>query len=239
MGNYTTKVHREADSLVIEPGGTFVNNGVTQFGNETGGDTVALLHGSGLSTDPTTTATANKNFLGYWLESTATSGDCRGQYLRLYIAGAGGSGEAFRAYTTVSNVTAATGGTVNGAHISLSVTGASGKISGAANALRATLDFDTTPTTIGGTCAVARFDTNIATGPTIPARTAFLALDNAGTQKLDYALAITNPSTAMFAAAGTGANSAALAGGGIAAKVIKVHVDGTDYWIPLFSSNGN
>jgi hypothetical protein len=42
-----------------------------------------------------------------------------------------------------------------------------------------------------------------------------------------------------YATAGTGANSAALAGGGIASKVLKVNVMGTDYWIPLFSSNSN
>ena len=66
---------------------------------------------------------------------------------------------------------------------------------------------------------------------------AFISLDNLGTPKPDYMLSVTNPSSAMFANAGTGANSAALAGGGIAAKVLKVAVGGVDYWLPLFSSN--
>ncbi len=49
---------------------------------------------------------------------------------------------------------------------------------------------------------------------------------------------IPNPETGtMFTTAGTGANSCALAGGGVAAKALKVTVSGTDYWIPLFSSN--
>lgn len=211
----------------------------TTFGNGTGGAITALLHGSGTTADPTTTATENSNFLGYFVESTATSGDARGLYARLYISGAGGSGEAVRAYTTVNNVAAATGGTVNGAHISLNVTGASGAISGSANALRATLDFASTAGIIGGACAVARFDSNIATGPTVPTGAAFIALNNLGTQDLDYAISIENPSSAMVADAGTGANSPGLAGGGVAAKALKIRVDGVDYWIGLFSSNGS
>lgn len=231
-------VDSDSNTLCFNPDGTtrVVPSGV-------GGDlaaagaTAALISGMGTSASPVTTASANKNFLGYWVESTATSGDARGEYVRLYISGAGGAGEAGRFYTTVNNVTAAVGGTVNGAHVSLNVTGASGKISGSANALRATLDFAATPTTVGGTVNVARFDTNIATGPTIPAGTAFIAVDNLGAQKLDYLLNVTNPSTAMFANAGTGAQSAAVTTGGVAAKVLKVIVGGVDYWLPLFSSN--
>ena len=49
-----------------------------------------------------------------------------------------GSGETLRAFTRVTAANAATGGTVNGAHISLSING-SGTISGAGNALRVTL----------------------------------------------------------------------------------------------------
>lgn len=231
-------VDSDSNQLKINPDGTVrvVPSGVGGALADAGA-TAALLAGAGTSASPVITSDADKNFLGYWVSSTATSGDTRGEYVRLYISGAGGSGEAGRFYTTVNNVTAATGGTVNGSHVSLSVTGASGKISGSGNALRATLDFAASPTTIGGTVNVARFDTNIATGPTIPTRTSFIAVDNLGSQKIDYLLNVTNPSTAMFANAGTGANSAALAGGGVAAKVLKCTVDGTDYWLPLFSSN--
>lgn len=209
------------------------------IGGTAGAVTAALLAGGGTSATPCATATADKNFVAFWTKSTATSGDSRGMYVRHYFAGAGGSGEAARLYGTVDNVTAATGGTVNGAHVSLSIQGASGKISGEANALRATLDFAATPTTIGGTVAVATFDTNIAAGPTIPANTAFLRLANVGTQKIDYAMSIVAPSTAMVATAGSGANSAGAAGGGVAAKALKITVDGVDYWIGLFSSNSN
>ena len=71
----------------------------------------------GTSTYKLTTATAGVNFVELRVESTATSGDARGIYNRLYLAGAGGSGEALRAFTTVDDVAAAN---VHGAHISLS-----------------------------------------------------------------------------------------------------------------------
>jgi len=204
--------------------GNIISEDVIQTGVVT--DTAALLMGGGTSSAPETTSTANKNFLGWWVESTATSGDCRGNYTRLYISGAGGSGEAARLYTTVNNVTAATGGTVNGAHISLSITGASGAISGSANALRCTFDIAATPTTVGGTCSVLRLDTNIATGPTIPTGTPFITFDNLSNQKLDYLFRITNASTTMFAA---GTNS-------VIDHVLKIDVGGTDYWIGLYDS---
>ena len=95
----------------------------------------ALLLGSGTSSSPMTSALADKNFLGFWFNSTATSGDNRGLYLRTYFAGAGGGGETARIYSTVNNVTA---GTVHGAHVSLSF-GTTGKVTGQGAALRATL----------------------------------------------------------------------------------------------------
>lgn len=212
--------------------------GRTQANYVNGTDDAAAVHfGFGSSTTRTPMgSTANSNAVGLFFESTATSGDARGINLRLYFSGAGGSGEALRAYGIVNGVTAATGGTVNGAHITLGVTGASGAVSGAGHAARFTLDLGA-GTTAGGTLDVVQIDTNIASDATIPSKTPFIRLNNIGTGKLDYAFAFTAPSTTMFAAAGTGANSAAVSTGGVASKVIKVQVDGTDYWLPLFSSN--
>lgn len=131
-------------------------------------------------------ATANKNAMGLFFETTAKSGDSRGINLRLYFSGTGVSGEALRAYGIVNNKTVATGGTVNGAHISLGVTGASGAISGAGNALRATLsfgagsnpggtvsalqldsDFDNTSTVGTGVCAIRLTNSNTKTWPNL------------------------------------------------------------------------
>lgn len=188
-----------------------------------GGTTAALIMGAGTSASPATTATADKNFLGFWTQSTATTGDSRGLYLRHYFSGAGGSGEAARLYGTINNVSVATGGTVNGAHISLSATGASAAVSGAANVARMTLDLAATVGVLGGTVNVLRLDTNIPAGPTIPARTAFITTDNLAAQKLDYLLNVTNASTAMFAAATDTTIS----------HKLKITVAGTDYFVAL------
>ena len=76
----------------------------------------SLLLGAGTSTNKFTTATANTKFMEFRLENSATSGDNRGQYLRLYLSGAGGGGEASRIFTTEKNVAA---GNAHGQHCSL------------------------------------------------------------------------------------------------------------------------
>ena len=224
-----------AKGSVLQFDGTQYDNALPlEFGEAT---TAATIMGSGTSASPTA-QTSGTNMLGFWGTSSAATGDSRAAYLRMYFTAAGG-GEALRAYGTVNNATAAVGGTVNGAHISLSVTGASGAISGAGHALRATLDLGAA-TDPGGTIDVLQLDTNIAADATIPAKTPYIRVTNVGTGKLDYLLAVgASPSTTMFAAAGTGANSAGVTTGGVAAKVLKVDVGGTDYWLPLFSSNAD
>ena len=95
----------------------------------------ALLLGSGASATRETTAAANKNFAEFRFESTATSGDSRGIYNRLYLGGAGVSGESLRTFTTVDDVAAAT---AHGAHNSLNFN-ATGSITGQGLAVRGTL----------------------------------------------------------------------------------------------------
>ena len=77
----------------------------------------------------------NKNFLQFYVKNSATSGDNRGMYLREYIAGAGGGGEAARIFTTISDVAA---GTAHGAHISLNFAD-TGSVTGLGVAMRGTL----------------------------------------------------------------------------------------------------
>lgn len=80
-------------------------------------------------------STADKIFMNWRVTSTATSGDARAEYLRLYIAGAGGGGEALRAFTTISDVAAAN---AHGAHISLNFA-STGTVTGQGIASRNTL----------------------------------------------------------------------------------------------------
>jgi hypothetical protein len=125
--------------------------GTTALATE-GAATAALLLGNGTSTTPASTSTAGKNFLGFWTESEATSGDSRGLYLRHYIAGVGGSGEAARIYGTVSDVAATD---ARGAHISLSF-GSTGTVTSSGQALTTTLHIpNTTPLTGTLSCITA------------------------------------------------------------------------------------
>lgn len=139
----------------------------------------ALLVGIGTSAAPQSLGTTAGNAINYRFTGANTTGDMRGMYLKLNFTGAGGSGEALRAVGSVENVTAATGGTVNGAHITMQVNGASGAISGAANALRATFGVGT-GVTPGGTLSALQVDSDVASGVTLPASHAFIRFTNSG-----------------------------------------------------------
>ena len=139
-----------------------------------------LLFGAGTSGANHALGATADNAREFYLNATHTTGDMRGEYSRLYFSGAGGSGEALRIFSTINNVSVATGGAVNGAHISLGTAGASAAVSGAANALRATFGIAAASTTVGGTCAVIQVDTDMATEVTVPPNMAFLRFTNTG-----------------------------------------------------------
>ena len=126
--------------------------GSATLANE-GANTVALLHGQGTSATPVQTTSGSVSFLGYWLQTSSTSGDVRGMYTRLFFTGAGGTGEAHRIFATVTDVAAST---VRGAHISLSFA-ASGTVTGLGAALETTLHLNT-----GGTAGGTLTSLNVA-----------------------------------------------------------------------------
>ena len=106
---------------------------------------------------------------GAYASTSASSGDTRLSYNKLTFTGTG-SGETLRAFSVVTGAGAAAGGTINGAHISCEIDGA-GTISGAGNALRATL---------GGTLAAIQADSNFASGGTWT-NASFIRFTNSGT----------------------------------------------------------
>ena len=83
---------------------------------------------TGTASSPIVETTAT-NVSESYVTTSAATGDTRLSYQRLAFTSTG-SGETYRALTQVTGAGAATGGTVNGAHISLSING-SGTISGA------------------------------------------------------------------------------------------------------------
>lgn len=117
------------------------------------------------------------NLTQTYAKTTHKSGDMRGFYARVNFAGAG-AGETLRAF---SQVTAAQGAgqTTNGAHISLSVN-SGGSISGAANALRATLGV-AAGVTPGGTLAAIQVDSDFPSSVTLPGSAAFMRFTNSNT----------------------------------------------------------
>jgi hypothetical protein len=160
------------------------------------------LGGTGTNASPYAMgSTADLKLYANYAETTATTGDTRLLYDKLFFEGAGGSGEVHRVYGVVNNVTAATGGTVNGSHISLDINGASGAISGAANAIRATLGG--TATTPGGTLAALQVDSNFATGVTLPGSTSFIRVTDTNTTKIPSLLNIPAPANGSIFATHT------------------------------------
>lgn len=120
--------------------------------------------------------TASGNLNQIYSRTTHASGDMRGLYSRVDFAGAG-AGETLRAFSRVVAAQGA-GQTTNGAHISLSVN-SGGSISGAGNALRATLGV-ATGVTPGGTLAAIQVDSDFPNTVTLPGSAAFLRFTNSG-----------------------------------------------------------
>lgn len=116
---------------------------------------------------------------GAYATTSATSGDTRLSYNKLTFSSTG-SGETVRAFSVVTGTNAATAGTINGAHISMEVQG--GTISGAGNALRATVGGTTAAP--GGTLAAIQADTNWDSGVTLPASASWIRFTESGTAKM-------------------------------------------------------
>jgi hypothetical protein len=116
---------------------------------------------------------------GSYATTSAASGDTRLSYNKLTFTSTG-SGETLRAFSVVTGTGAAAAGTINGSHVSMEVQG--GTISGAANAIRATVGG--TSASPGGTLAAIQLDSNFAAGVTLPAVTAFMRVSDSNTVKI-------------------------------------------------------
>lgn len=203
--------------------GKLTFNGVLDLSTGTAGAaTAALIAGAGTSATPCTTSTADKNFLGFWTQSTATTGDSRGLYLRHYL-GAAGSGEALRVFATATAPDVATGGTANAVHASFSLSGASASISGQANVARLTLGADAQTRTINGNMSVATVESDLATGNTVPASVAFVRVVDLGAVRIGSLLRMPNISNGTIFAAHTTQ--------GLTHSIKIVTDDGTAYYI--------
>ena len=174
----------------------------------------------GTATDPIVVTTSG-NISQSYATTSATSGDTRLSYNKLTFTAAG-SGETLRAFSVVNTGTAAVGGTINGAHISMEVDSA-GAISGAGNALRATLGLAASVTP-GGTIAAIQADSDVGAGATLPATASWIRFTNsgAGTGLSN----LFNLPSAMVVARTASASS----------HTIKIIVDNTPYYLMVSSA---
>lgn len=172
---------------------------------------------TGTASSPIAVSTAG-NVSSSYVTSTATTGDVRLNYSRLDVESTG-SGETGRWLTRVTAANAATGGTVNGGHISLSING-SGTVSGAGNALRVTLGGSSTNP--GGTLAALQLDSDFASGGTWT-NASFLRVTNSGTGTVG--------TFAVFPAAATGGVFRAAVGNPAVTHTIPIKSAGTTYYI--------
>jgi hypothetical protein len=180
---------------------------------------------SGSAADPISVTSA-QNISSSYATSSATTGDTRLSYQRLDITSTG-SGETLRAFTRVTGAGAAAGGTINGAHISTSIN-TTGTISGAANAIRATLGGSAT--TPGGTLAVLQLDTDYSVNVTLGSESSFIRVTDSGTQtgEVQTLINITTGPAATIAPTATAVATVS--------KAIKVRIGGTDYYVPAYAS---
>lgn len=158
----------------------------------------------GTSSDPVTVTTAG-NISSSYGTTSATTGDTRLVYEKLTFTSTG-SGETLRAFSVVTGVGAATGGTINGAHISMSIN-SPGTISGAGNALRATLGMGALANP-GGTLSALQIDSDLAANCTVPASAAFIRVTNSGTKVLANMMSVPTPAVAGAFRAAVGTPSA-------------------------------
>lgn len=157
---------------------------------------------------------------GSYATTSATSGDTRLSYQKLTFTSTG-SGEVVRGFAVVTGTGGATAGTINGAHFSMEVQG--GTISGAANAVRATVGGTTASP--GGTLAAIQADTNFDSGVTLPGSAAWIRFTESGTAKMTN---LFNVPAAMVVTKSVAA----------VAKTIKIVDDaGTPWYIMVSAAN--
>jgi hypothetical protein len=155
---------------------------------------------------------------GAYATTSAASGDTRLNYNKLTFTSTG-SGETLRAFSVVTGAGAANAGTINGAHISTSVN-SGGTISGAANAIRATIGGSSTNP--GGTLAALQLDSDFASGGTW-SNASFLRVTNSGTGEIgNFAVMPAVSATGVFRAK---------VGSPVVTHTIPISSGGTTYYI--------
>lgn len=160
---------------------------------------------------------------------TSSGSDARVIYARLHQYGAGG-GEAIRAYAFSNNAAAATGGTLNGLHASLSIATSSG-ISGQGFGARITLEAASATRNLDGNIGPLLVEGNIGASNTVHANTAFIRASNL--------TAVTIPNLLNIPNVASGGMLAAHVTDGITHSIRICSADGTKYYLMATTTVSN
>lgn len=185
----------------------------------------SVRNGVGTSANPFTLSAASTNYTTQYFKCTNATGDIRGYYLKNSYTGAGG-GEVIRAVGAANGLLCATGGTINAAHFTGRVEAAK-TVSGALNAVRATLEVAGTTPTPGGTLSALQLDTNIVTGWTEGSADAFVRVTNSGAGILHQLLSLPAVGTGLMVATHSSQTNT---------HSIKILVGGVQYYIPIHAT---
>ena len=201
-----------------------------------GADNNSLIFGAGTSSSRATTSTADSKYMEFRLENSATSGDNRGMYLREYLTGAGGGGEALRVFTTVEDVAASN---AHGAHISLNF-GTSGTVTGQGIATRSTLHLPPTALASNVTLAAVQAEIYSDGSTSDPGGSTILSLFRAVNGGNANGMADVDDDAVFFDIQGftdaTGNMFLTTAPTTLAAS-LRIRVGTTTYYLPLYSGS--
>jgi len=162
--------------------------------------TAALTIGGGASATKLTTATADKNFGGFYTQSTAVSGDSRGLYWKHHLDGiiaATGFGDCGRFFTSVSG----TGYSyASGTHATMQIE-VGGTVTGSGSGLRATLSAAAASRTLAGALSSLHVCSDIADGNTMPTVHGFMRFTDDGAVRMSNLAVIPVPANGTLLAA--------------------------------------
>lgn len=227
----TLEVGHHSSRFFVGQDGNAYLNGAKLYSN---GDETAIIIGAGTSSAPIESSVVDQKHLEIRAKSLAASGDNRLAYFRFEIGAAGG-GECLRAFTALTAAVA----TARGGHVSLVPSG-SGAVSGLGTGFTATLHFGTAAFVTGN---VACLEANPYADSTGAPPTEHGALrvatggDTTGAAKFKNVLHVAplagqvgNKAAALMVS-----NADVTGGGAAGAAGLQVRVNGTQYWIPLYS----
>lgn len=233
-GSGTDNVYNMGGTFKIDTISELTSGDGTLFPNLVSLATVAtgaLVSGSGASGAEHELGATAGTALNYRFRGSHATGDMRGMYLRLDFDTASGSGEALRVMTEIENVDVAVGGTVNAIHATMEIDGASGTVDGAGNVIRATLGGSGSKT-MTGTLSGVLIDMDLPSAVTLAGTEAALRIGKA--QDHEWPIAI-----AFDGTVGTG-NAIQVSdnamGTNNTSHAVRISVDGTVYFIPVFDT---